>query len=221
MFEQDYTFLIFIGLAIKSVGFMIRDELLLRSLVLTGMFFDFAFYFLQSPPIWGSVMTNAALISVNAVLVVVIMIERSSLFMTRHQRKVYAQLQTLSPGQFRRIYRWANWKTASAREELLSEGKEADRLFFIDAESFEITKQGQAYTAGGPAFAGEIMLLQGGPASASVAIARDTRYAEWSVAKLRRAMQKSKPLENALIARFGHDLADKVRNSVPLKSARG
>ena len=216
LFDQPYVLLIFLGLAFKAAGFLVRDELLLRVLVFTGTMFDIAFYFLQSPSIWGSVLTNTVLVVINFALISIIIVERSSLFMSKHDLHVFQQFKTLSPGQFRRINRMAGWKYAEEDQLILREGDRADRLYFIDAENFHVIKHGERYQARGPAFAGEIMLLQGGVASASVVVPKGARYAEWSAERLRRAMHKSRALENALVARFGHDLADKVRNSVPV-----
>ncbi|MEM9972409.1 MAG: cyclic nucleotide-binding domain-containing protein, partial [Pseudomonadota bacterium] len=185
-------------------------------LVFTGIFFDIVFYALQSPPLLGSVLTNSILVSVNFVLILIIVIERSAWFMSDQDRIVFEHFKTLSPGQFRRINRAAQWRVAAEDTVLLREGERGDRLFFVNADSFDVIKHGDRYTASGPAFAGEIMLLQGGVASASVVVAEGAVYAEWSADKLRRAMHRSRALENALVARFGHDLADKVRNSVPL-----
>lgn len=216
MFEQPFVALVFIGLIIKSVGFLVRDELLLRVLVFTGTFFDIAFYLVQTPTIWGPVLTNSILVSVNLVLSLIILMERSPWFMSDKDHLVFEYFKTLNPGQFRRINRSAKWHEATEETVLLREGVRSDRLYFIQADQFCVVKHGTRYTATGPAFAGEIMLLQGGVASASVIVQPGTIYAEWSVYKLRAAMQRSQALENAMVARFGHDLADKVRNSVPI-----
>lgn len=220
MFDYPYIELIFIGLAFTTAGFIVRDELVLRALIFTGTFFDIAFYYLQSPTIWGSVLTNTVVVLVNLLLIVIVIIERSTLFMSDIEKITFEQFSTLNPGQFRKINRLAQWHTATEDRVLLTEGEHTDRLFFIDAETFQVGKNDQIYTAVGPAFAGEIMLLQGGAASATVTIAEGTIYAEWSGEKLRNAMRKSKALENALVARFGHDLADKVRYSVPALAGR-
>lgn len=216
MFEQPYIVLIFLGLAFTAGGFLVRDELLLRTLVFIGTTFEIAFFYLQSPSIWGSVLTNSTLVLINLVLIAIVILERSSLFMSKADLLVFEHFKTMSPGQFRRINRWANWRVAEEDIVLLREGERSDSLYFVGSETFWVIKQGDRYQARGPAFAGEIMMLQGGVASASVVVPKGAQYATWSTVKLRRAMKKSQALENAFVARFGHDLADKVRNSVPL-----
>ncbi|THH35121.1 cyclic nucleotide-binding domain-containing protein [Aliishimia ponticola] len=217
MFDQPFVFLIFIGLVLKCFGYMVRDELLLRCMLAVGTGFDIAFYALQSPAILGSVMANSVLVSVNLTIIGVIVMERSTWFMTEKERIAFEYFKTLSPGQFRRIIRRARWTVAGEDTVLLHEGQRTDKLFFLETKSFTVKKRGLNYAAQGPAFAGEIMLLQGGVASATVIVPKGAVYAEWCTADLRRTMHRSRPLENALMARFGHDLADKVRNSVPLR----
>lgn len=216
MFEQPFIELIFIGLAFKLAGFLVRDELILRSLVLTGMACDVVFYYLQSPAIWASVIANTSLVIVNLALITIIIFERSTWFMSAKERMAFEHFKTLSPGQFRRIMRGAHWRVAMQDTILLREGERSDKLYFLETDHFYIRKKGTEYTASGPAFAGEIMFLQGGVASATVAVPQGATYVEWDASALHWAMKKSRPLDNALVARFGQDLADKVRNSVPL-----
>ncbi|MEM6311319.1 MAG: cyclic nucleotide-binding domain-containing protein [Pseudomonadota bacterium] len=216
MFEQPYVWLIFAGLILRAAGFIVRDELMLRVLVFTSTFFDIAFYMLQSPSIWGAVATNSVMVGINFVMIMIIITERSSMFMSAQDRLVFQHFRTLTPGQFRRVNRMAKWRVTEGEEILLREGERSDAVFFINSDAFSVVKQGQRYDARGPAFAGEIMFLQGGVASASVVVPKGAVVARWNAERLRHAMHKNRPLENALIARFGHDLADKVRHSVPV-----
>lgn len=128
--------MIFLGLAFKAAGFLVRDELILRTLVFIGTMFDIVFYVLQSPSIWGFVLTNSVLILINFVLIAIIITERSSLFMSQKDLKVFEHFKTMNPGQFRRVNRWASWKEAEADKMLLREGERSEYLYFIDSENF-------------------------------------------------------------------------------------
>ncbi len=218
MFTQPFVYLIFIGLAFKAAGFLVRDELVLRGLILCGSGFDIAFYLLQTPPIFGPVVTSLTLISINGFIISVIVIERSTLFMSAREKEVFRNFETLSPGQFRRVIRMASWSEATEETVLLQEDAASDNLYFIESDSFSVTKRGARYNAAGPAFAGEIMLLHGGTASATVSVPAGAVYATWEASRLRRAMDKSRTLRNAVVARFSQDMAQKVRNSVPLEA---
>ena len=211
--------ILFFGLALKSLGYMVRDELVLRSLVVAGMVCDILFYALQPVPILQSVATNTFLVVINVGLIMLIVFERTTLRMSDSAKWLYQHFPTLRPGQFRRVMKHATWHRADGRSEIIAEGVALDRLFFLFAPRFEIEKRGQTYVAHGPAFAGELVFLNGGQSSASVFVPGGSDYVSFDTCGLQQAMQRSAPLNNAMVALFGKDLAAKVANSVPIRPA--
>ena len=208
--------ILFLGLALKSLGYLVRDELALRSLVVAGMVCDILFYALQPVPILQSVATNTFLVAINTGLIVLIVFERTTLRMSDDAKRLYQHFPTLRPGQFRRVMKHATWHKAPTRTEIITEGATLDRLFFLFTPRFEIEKLGRTYAAHGPAFAGELVFLNGGRSSASVFVSKGSAYVSFDTAGLQRAMRRSAPLNNAMVALFGKDLAAKVANSVPI-----
>ena len=219
MLEQPYITLIILGYLFKMAGLLMREDLWLRIFLGIGIGFDFAFFIAQSPFVSLDVLANVGLFAINLALIGLILWERSSFGMTKTERVAFATFKTLSPGQFRQVNRKARWTVAPADTVLLREDEPAQKLFFLETQSFSITKQGETYEAKGPAFLGEIMMMQGGGASASVTVPKGAIYAEWRTEDLRHMMQKSRALDNALAARFGHDMAEKLRLSVPIRAA--
>mgnify|MGYP002628312552 CR=1 FL=1 len=218
MLEQPYISLIIIGYLFKAAGLLMRESLWLRIFLGIGIAFDFVFFIVQSPFVSLDVLANLALFAINLALIAVLIWERSTWGMTKTERVAFTTFKTLSPGQFRQINRKARWTMAPADTVLLREDEPAQKLFFLETKGFSITKQGETYEAKGPAFLGEIMMMQGGGASATVTVPKGAIYAEWHTADLHRMMKKSRALDNALAARFGHDMADKLRNSVPIRA---
>ena len=216
---QFLSAILFLGLAFKAIGFLVRDELLLRVLVLIGISCDILFYALQPQPIWQSVVANSALVSINAGLILIIVFERTTFSMDARARKLYTHFPTLMPGQFRRLLRHATWRRTEERIKIAEEGGPLEKLFFLQVPQFEIEKKGRKFIAKGPSFAGELVFLGGGQSSASVWLAAGSNYVEFDSAGLRRAMTRSAPLSNAMVALFGADLARKVANSVPIDEA--
>ncbi|SFR07345.1 hypothetical protein [Poseidonocella sedimentorum] len=214
--DQGLAVVLFAGLLFKAAGFLVRDELVLRALVVIGMACDIAFYTLQPNPILHSILTNGFLTAINLLLIVLIVLERTTLSMSDREKALFAAFPTLRPGQFRRVVRHARWHRAEAQAQLIDEGAPVERLFYIQSPRFEIEKQGQRYSAEGPAFAGELVFLKGGLSSASVWVPAGSDYISFDSAALHRTMARSVPLSNAMIALFGEDLARKVANSVPL-----
>ena len=214
------SIVLFLGLAFKALGFLVRDELALRLLVLVGMTCDILFYALQPVPIWQSVVTNGALVSINAALILIIVFERTTFSMSARERALFEHFPTLRPGQFRRLLRHADWRHADKDTQITQEGASLDELYFLHSDQFEIEKRGHRFTAPGPSFAGELVFLGGGQSSASVWVPAGSDYVAFDSSGLRRTMNRSSALANGMVALFGADLARKVANSVPMEPAR-
>lgn len=214
---QFLSAILFTGLVFKAIGFLVRDELLLRLLVGIGLICDILFYALQPVPIWQSLVANAVLAVINVSLVAFIVFERTTLSMSPRDKALFKAFPTLKPGQFRRVLRHSEWKEAGQDTQLVAEGASVDRLYYVLSDRFEVTKQGQTYHAQGPAFVGELVFLNGGTASATVQIPKGSAYISIDSDKLKASMHRSDTLNNAMIALFGRDLAGKVANSVPVE----
>lgn len=215
--NDPITMFLVTGLVLKSAGFMLRDELVLRIFVATGICMDIAFYSLQPVPILQSVASNSVLVTVNVVLIVTIFLERSTLRMSQEDRGLFTHFPTLSPGQFRRVLKTATRYKVSKPTELLGEGQDVEQLYLIFADQYEVTKQGQTYVARGPAFVGEIAFLTGGRSSASVTVPEGTRVVAFDSAALKKVMARKAAIHNGMVALFGEDMAAKVAASVPIE----
>lgn len=208
--------LLFIGLVLKVSGFIVRDELILRALVTSGMVFDILFYGMRADPIVQSMFTNAVMAAINFALIVLIIFERTTLSMTPEARRLFRHFPSLTPGHFRFIYRHVEWRRATRTEAVLTAGEEVDELYCVLDGDYEIEKCGAAFPARGPAFVGEIALLTERASSATVRLPAGTQYAAIPFGPLRKRMKRSRAFHNSMVAVFSGDLAAKVANSVPM-----
>lgn len=211
--------LIYFSLCLKTVGFMVRDELILRILVATGMMCDALFYILQVPPIYPPILASSFLIIVNLVIVGVIVTERTTIAMGAREKALFATFETLSPGQFRRLMRLARLVETEAEEVLTVEGEAPAALWFVETDRIGIVKAGQRSRARGPAFVGEVAFLKGGVASAGVSVPAGSRYVRWDAAPLAALLARKPALRNALTSRIARDMAAKVAGSMPMETA--
>lgn len=207
--------LILAAFLFQAVGFMVRDELWLRVFVLMGTLPYVIFYIFKSPTIYSALAANSALAVINIVLITVIVIERTTFSLSERDKALFEAFHTLSPGQFRRLSKTAQWQDVSEDMCILDEGAKPDRLYYVMSEQFKVTKMGVSHAAVGPAFAGEVAFLTDGEASASVTVEPGTTLVSWTHKDLHSAMDRSLNLRNALTALFSADLAGKVRRSVP------
>lgn len=207
------------GLVFKLAGFAVRDELLLRILVICGFMCDAAYYFFRADPILPSVLSNIALLSVNMVLIATIVSERTTWAMSADDRQTFAHFPTLTPGQFRRLKKMLTAEAAVPGTVLTREGEAVADLMLVFAPNITITKHGESFPIAGPAFVGEIAFLTGNASSAYVALPEGGTVIRIDSAALRRRMKRSPAFNNALVALFGAELARKVADSVPMARA--
>jgi hypothetical protein len=214
---SDWSFLVYFGLLLKVSGFLIRDELLLRTLVGGGLLCDVVFFLLQDPPIWSSASAGSVLVAINVVVCLIILAERTTLNMTRREKRLFEALGTMTPGQFRRLMRNADKNEATERVQLATEGAHLRHLFFVEGDTFYLEKEGQIATGQGPAFIGEIAFLRNTPASATVFVEPGTQYIGWPISQLTTSLDKSPPLRNAFMTAVARDLSIKVASSLPVQ----
>lgn len=208
-----------LGFLLKLFGFGIRDVLALRIMVASGLGCDALHYALRNPPIWGSSLLNVCLVAINLVLLVLIVLDRTTLRMSDTDRRLYGHFQTFTPGQFRRLRRLMQDETAPPGAQLTTEGAAMADLLLVDAPVITIRKQGQSFPIGGTVFIGEVAYLTGDMASADVILPQGGVVHRMSGAALRRLTAQKPAIGNALIALFGRDLARKLADSAPMARA--
>ncbi len=203
--------LIHLGALLYIIGFLVRDELILRLLVLGGTVLYILYYLLfPETPLWDAIATSVVLGLANLWVLFKIVHERTTFNMTDEERDLFQAFGTLNPGQFRKVLRHAVWHTANGDELLCLEGQKASRLYYLLSGQAEVEKGDKRFSIGANSFIGEIAFVLEGEFSASVRAKRGMRYVEWVSDDLRHAMKKSQPFNNALIALFNKDLAGKL-----------
>ncbi len=213
------TAVLMLGLVFKFVGFAIRDELWLRALVMSGLACDAIFYGFRPEPVIQSVFTNGLLIVINVVLIIMILMERTTWRMSDLDKDLFAHFPTLTPGQFRRLRRLMKIETVEPASRLIEEQQTARDLFLILSDQIEIEKGGETFPIAGPTFAGEVALLTGNQSSAGIVLPEGGTVVSIPILRLRRRMSRSAALSNAIVALFGQELARKVADSVPMGRA--
>ncbi len=216
MIDHFYSagILVHFALLFYAAGFLIRDELWLRTLVLVGTFFYIAYYyFVSAVPLWDAILASSILALVNMVLIGVIIRERTLLAMSSHEAGLYSVFCTLTPGQFRRLLRHGCWRTAAKPEVLTEIEKPVNCLYYVVSGEIDLEMDSGAGTLDGEKFIGEIAFILGTNASATVTARPGAVYVEWDVTDIRRMMKRSLAFENAMIALFNVDMARKVATS--------
>ena len=88
-----------------------------------------------------------------------------------------------------------------------------DRLFYVLSGEVIIDKDGDRFSAGPKVFVGEISMILGTAASASVSLGKGVEIMEWDRNALFKAMAAKDSFRVAVEAIIGKDMAQKVAAS--------
>lgn len=200
-------------------GFLTRDELVLRGLVLAGTFFYVVYYYTVSDaPLWEAIIGSGLIATANIYSGILIMRERSTWGMSPEMAALYGRFATLSPGHFRRIMKNSVWKAYEVDTPLLAEGQPVTQLYYLRSGHARLERKGKVSTVEQGHFLGELGFLRGSAASASVIICEGAELIIWERDQLKRIMTKSPEISNAIVALFNQDLAGKLSISWPERS---
>lgn len=208
--------LIYLAFIFDLFGFMARDEFKLRLLMLiASALYLIYFYSVLGGPLWEPIFTNVALAAVNLAMLILVVMERSTIGLPAEARAVYARLSFFTPGQFRRLWKVSQRKELAQGEVLTQTGQKPNALYYILSGRVIVTKAGRSMEWGPNCFIGEIAFLRQSGATADV-VATEGAYAMIiPIAQLQRLTDKSRDLQTALLAHINGDLLEKVAASVP------
>ena len=211
------------GLAIFAVtfqllGLMTRNELRLRLLLLTGTGFYILYYLtVGERPLWEAVFASSLLAMANIYALVLISLDRSTLWMKPEMRELFAYFPTFKPGQFRRIMRHATWRIADHDVVVCQEGEVPVGLYFLFEGTAILRRNGKQSDLMPRRFIGEMSFLRGPEhrANATVILKAGSRFIVWDRDRLMHQTARHLSLNNAFNALFNHELLEKLDRSWP------
>lgn len=212
----DPAWLIHIAASILLIGYFIRDELKLRLMIIaSSIVYNFYYWLVPSPPLWDAVMVGFLLIAVNFYVLAQVLLERTTFRLSDEEKQLFDAFETLTPGQFRRILKIADWhKAAKAHSIILTrEGEATSRLYYIIDGTVAVEKGGHKFGLPAHNFVGEVAFVLDGKATATTTAPAGLRYVMWEAEALRELGEKYPALGNALNALLTRDLARKLTES--------
>lgn len=210
------TVYVHLALLFYVLGFLTRDELILRAQVLAGtMFYILYYFFIADAPLWEAILGSLAIAAANIYSSVIIIRERSTFGMSADERELYTRFHTLRPGHFRRVMKKAGRWQVEQDVVLLEMNSPVDKLFYVRSGTVEISRGGKIAQLGPGHFLGELAFLKGTTASATVTAKLGSEIIIWDQPILKKIMQKSPVISNAIVALFNEDLATKLLVSWP------
>lgn len=192
-------------------GFLFRDQILLRSLIIVGdIVYVLYFYYAPETPLWGGIFWSSLFVVVNLWMLWSILADRRHYHLTAEERRLFNQLGTLSPGQFRHLLQLGRIVQSDGRTELTRKGEPVEKLFFLTEGEAEVEVEGGRVIRLQEVFIGEIAFLTGQAASATVTIDKGARYVSWPSAALRASFDRQPEMARAMEQSMNRDMAKKV-----------
>ncbi|MEM6666390.1 MAG: cyclic nucleotide-binding domain-containing protein [Pseudomonadota bacterium] len=193
------------------LGYLLRDQIHLRLMVVAGQMLYGVFYLFQpSGPIWESIFWNTLLAAVNVVMVFVILHERTMIRLSDDEKKLMSHFDGLSAGELRRVLKGAEWVTVADETRIITHGQAPDSVYFILEGRARIERADRSFDVTQGVFLGEVSHLLQRPATATVVLTPGTRYLRWNGKELNRTMERSHAIDQAFRSLFNRDLAAKV-----------
>lgn len=203
------------------LGLLTRKELVLRMFLLTGTaFYILYYYYIADSPLWEAIGTSVLIGSANFPVIYRIFRERSTFGMSDEMLTLYRSFPNFNPGQFRKMMAQADIVRDCPETQILQDGVIPGRMFLTITDGFRIEREAQSAEIGPGNFLGEISFLLDGPATANVVAKPGSSYVVWETFKLRRLMESSHPMANAITVLLNKDLARKLSVSFPTRAIK-
>ena len=203
------------------LGFLFRDQLILRGLILAGnLVYILYFYFAPESPLWGGVFWSAMFTIVNVTMIWLIFFDEVHFSLRANERKLFDLLQDLTPGQFRKLLKAGRQDVAASPIVITKENEPLHQLYFVIDGRMTIEKGGRRAVAEAQTFIGEIAFLLSQPATATVTLEPGCHYCAWDSKTLHTLLDSNPALRTAVSAAMNRKLAQKVAQAGVLTDIR-
>lgn len=204
--------LVHLAALVQLSGFLMRNQVTLRLLVLTGNALYLTYYYVHpATPLWDAMFWSGAMLVANLAMTVVILRDRGSHGISDEALRVYGAFGGMMPGDFRRLMRRARLRCADGPLTLTHLGVRPESLFYVIEGRVTVERRDRTLAfAGCGCFVAEIGFLLGTPASATVTIGPGARFVEWDRTRLSALFARSPAIRHAVERALSRDLAAKL-----------
>lgn len=199
-------------------GFLFKDQIILRLLVLVGTGFYIAYYYVHpAEPLWAAIYGSLFIIAANLIGLFRLIFSRLPFAIRPEHAPIRNVLPGLEPGEFRTLMRQGALKRAETDTVMTQENVPLSDLYFVIEGSPIGEKDGIAFRIEPGEFVGEVGFMLGTSASATVILPAGGLYMRWDTPKLRRLINERPQLARAFEALIGRDMARKVAGSIRIE----
>jgi hypothetical protein len=203
--------LVHLAAIFTMVCYLFRDQVKLRIFAVLGDTVLSAYYFLAfSEPLWSALTWSIANVAINLAMILVLLREHRMSLLSDNEMMLFRCLDTLTPGQFRKLLKLATFHENEEPATLTRQGEKPGNLYYVLDGRVKIGKDDRSFESEPRTFIGEVAFLRGRPASATVTTSGKALYVSWEAMALHALLRHNDELKNALRQLLSDDMADKV-----------
>jgi hypothetical protein len=213
-----YTFaaqnLVHVAALFTLLCFLFRDQVKLRIFAAIGDLLLSVYYYVAfADPLWNPMVWSLLNVIINVTMILLILRDGREGGMSDDELSLFRNLDTLSPGQFRKLAKRGTWARAQEPVTLTTENQPLDKLHYVLSGQVNIHKAGRDLVVQPRLFIGELAFLRNRPATATVTVSGDAHYISWTHGELEKLFQRNDELRTAMQLMLGRDVAEKMANT--------
>jgi Cyclic nucleotide-binding domain len=206
--------LVHIAAVFTLLCFLFRDQVKLRIFAAIGDLLLSVYYYVAFPdPLWSPMVWSLLNVMINTTMILLILRDGREGGMSDDELSLFRNLDTLSPGQFRKLVKRGIWARAAEPTTLTTEGEPLDKLHYVLSGNVNINKAGRDLPVQPRLFIGELAFLRKRPATATVAVSAGAHYISWNYDDLEKLFLRNEELRTSMQLMLGRDMAEKMANS--------
>lgn len=214
-FIESGAYLAHVAAICYALGLITRDQVLLRLLIFAGTVFYIAYYYIApAQPLWDAIAWSVVLGACNLYVMIQIALERTTFSMSNAEKSLYQKFDKMSPGEFRRLIRIADWQQGDGKTNLTIENEVCEHLYYVASGAVGVEKKGHTFTVDDGGFIGEVGYLLNSKASGTTVAFPESTYLKWDGKALAALEQRYPGIRVALRDLMNVDMAGKVALSM-------
>jgi Popeye protein conserved region len=191
--------------------YLFRDQIKLRIFAAIGDLLLSVYYYVAFPdPLWNPMVWSLLNVVINTVMILLILRDGREGGMSDDELQLFRNLDTLTPGQFRKLAKAGTWHHADEAVTLTTEGETPNQLHFVLNGAVQILKANRKIPVEANLFIGELAYMRKRPATATVTVSGDAHYVSWTHDDLESLFKRNDDLRTAMTLLMGRDVAEKM-----------
>jgi len=194
------------------LAYSVRDILWLRWFAVAAALTNIPYFLLQRHILWPPILWGSVFAAINLYQIIRLYMERRPVRLSEDEQTLYHMaFGSLRPREFVSLLLAGEWKTASAGDRIVDQGKPVSSVCVLLSGSLQIYKDDKDLMRLKPGYLiGTGLALSGQVSPISAAFTEPARYFSWPLTNLRVFLEKRPELRLALQSLLNRDLAAKI-----------